>query len=116
MRALLVMLGGSLMLAACGPNAEQQAAANAAAVANQQEASEMAAKVAALAPGQRDGVFIRAIRDAGLPCQGVTGSERGDKPGSWVATCKEGSRHIITFGANGMANVTSFTPQPAPQR
>lgn len=116
MRALLVMLGGSLMLAACGPSAEKQAAANEAAAANAVEAQEMTSKVAALAPGQRDGVFIRAIRDAGLPCQGVTSSEAGEKPGSWVATCQEGSRHIITFGANGMANVTSFTPQPAPQR
>ncbi|KQM23074.1 hypothetical protein ASE73_02300 [Sphingomonas sp. Leaf24] len=116
MRALLVMLGGSLMLAACGPSAEQQAAANQAAIANSQEAQEMTAKVDALAPGQREGVFIRAIRDAGLPCQGVTASERGEKPGSWVATCQEGSRHIITFGANGMANVTSFTPQPAAAR
>ncbi len=116
MRALLVMLGGALMLAACGPSAEQQAAANQAAIANAQEATAMAAKVDALAPGQREGVFIRAIRDAGLPCQGVTASERGEQPGSWVATCKEGSRHVITFGANGMANVTSFTPQPAAQR
>ena len=45
MRGLLVMLGGSLMLAACGPSAEQQAAANQAAMANAQQASEMAAKV-----------------------------------------------------------------------
>ena len=116
MRALLVMLGGSLMLAACGPSAEQQAAANQAAIANSQEAQETATKVDALAPGQREGVFIRAIRDAGLPCQGVTSSERGEQPGSWVATCQEGSRHVITFGANGMANVTSFTPQPAAAR
>lgn len=116
MRAVLVMLGGSLMLAACGPNADQQAQSNAAAVANAQEAQEMATRVDALSPGQRDGVFIRAIRDAGLPCQGVTKSEPGEKPGSWVATCQEGSRHIITFGANGMANVTSFTPQPPAQR
>ncbi len=116
MRALPMILGGSLLLAACGPNAEQQAVANQAAVANAQEAQAMAAKVEALAPGQREGVFIRAIRDAGLPCQGVTAAERGEKPGSWVATCREGSRHIITFGANGMANVTSFTPQPAAQR
>jgi hypothetical protein len=116
MRAFFVTIGGSLMLAACGPSAEQQAAANQAAITNQQEASAMATQVAALAPGQRDGVFIRAIRDAGLPCQGVTSSEKGDKPGSWVATCQEGSRHIITFGANGMANVTSFTPQPAAAR
>ncbi|MEN2747894.1 hypothetical protein [Sphingomonas sp. T9W2] len=116
MRGLLVMLGGSLMLAACGPSAEQQAAANQAAMANAQQASEMAAKVDALAPGQREAVFIRAIRDAGLPCQGVTSAERGEQPGSWVATCREGSRHVITFGANGMANVTSFTPQPAAQR
>ena len=116
MRALLVMLGGSLMLAACGPSAEQQAAANEAAAANAVEAQQMATQVEALSPGQRDGVFIRAIRDAGLRCQGVTSSERGEKPGSWVATCQEGSRHIITFGANGMANVTSFTPQPEPQR
>ena len=111
MRMFLTICAGSLTLAACGPSAEQQAAANAAVVANQQAARDMSNKVAALAPGQRDGVFIRAIRDAGLPCQGVTRSEPGEKPGSWVATCQEGSRHIITFGANGMANVTSFLPQ-----
>ncbi|MGN5374749.1 MAG: hypothetical protein DI632_09645 [Sphingomonas hengshuiensis] len=116
MRAMLAMLGGSLLLSACGPSAQQQAEANAAAVANAQEARETATRVDALTPGQRDGVFIRAIRDAGLPCQGVTGSERGEQPGSWVATCQEGSRHVITFGANGMANVTSFNPLPAPQR
>ncbi|WP_156349116.1 MULTISPECIES: hypothetical protein [unclassified Sphingomonas] len=116
MRGFVMTIAGSLLLAACGPSAQEQAAANAATQASQQQAQEAAAKVAALAPGQRDGVFIRAIRDAGLPCQGVTGSQPGDKPGSWVATCQEGSRHIITFGANGMANVTSFTPQPAPQR
>ncbi|MBD8677455.1 hypothetical protein [Sphingomonas sp. CFBP 13720] len=111
MRGLPLTMLGSLMLAACGPSAQEQAAANETAVANQRQAQEMATKVAALSPGQREGVFIRAIRDAGLPCQGVTGSEPGEKPGSWVATCQEGSRHIITFGANGMANVTSFTPQ-----
>ncbi|MEP9400854.1 hypothetical protein [Sphingomonas sp. VNH70] len=116
MRGLMLTMSGALLLSACGPSAQEQAAANAQAVANQQEASEAAKKVEALAPGQRDGVFIRAIRDAGLPCQGVTASERGETPGSWIATCQEGSRHIITFGANGMANVTSFTPQPAPQR
>ncbi len=116
MRGFILTISGALLLAACGPTPQEQAAANATAAANRQEATEMATKVAALSPGQRDGVFIRAIRDAGLPCQGVTGSEKGEKPGSWVATCREGSRHIITFGANGMANVTSFTPQPAPQR
>ncbi len=77
MRKLMLTIPGALLLSACGPSAQEQAAANAAAVANQQQASEMAAKVEALAPGQREGVFIRAIRDAGLPCQGVTGAERG---------------------------------------
>ncbi|MGB3928782.1 MAG: hypothetical protein WBL20_07445 [Sphingobium sp.] len=50
-------------LASCGPRASKQPEQEAA-----QAPVNQAATVAALPPGQRDGVFFRAIRDAGLDC------------------------------------------------
>ena len=97
----------ALALAGCGggeavPTPEQNAQAA-------QETLAIEARVAALSPGQRNGVFIRAIRDAGLRCQGVVNSERAPPPAraTWIARCTNGSGHIIAFGPNGMAKVTS---------
>lgn len=109
MRNLIFTTAGALLLAACGGGEPQENAAQAA--ANEQSAMEMEQRVAALAPGQREAVFIRAIRDAGVPCQGVTSHEKAPERATWVATCSDGGRHTITFGANGMAQVTSVTPQ-----
>lgn len=109
MRTTIFVIGSALVLAACGGGEPQENAAQAA--ANEQSAIEMEQRVSALAPGQREGVFIRAIRDAGVPCQGVTAQEKAPERATWIATCSDGGRHTITFGANGMAQVTSVTPQ-----
>lgn len=97
---------GALALAAlagCGeveaPSADQNAAVSQGDFQNQ---------VAALPEGQRNGVFIRAIRDAGEECQHVERSERaGEHQGLpvWTAYCAEGSRWTIVVTNDGSATV-----------
>ena len=68
------------------------------------------AAVAALSPEARRGVLFRAIRDAGLPCQGVTEeladtAMRGNPV--WRARCSDGQYHLIQVAPNGNATVIS---------
>lgn len=76
------------------------------------ETVDAAAEVAAMPEGQRNAVFIRAIRDANLPrtCQHVASSasagEIGGAP-AWTATCDDGTNWTIVIGANGIAQVVS---------
>lgn len=94
-----------LPLAACdrgGSQAEQpgQAAADA--------QRDTQARLAAMAEGERNAVFIRAIRDAGFDCQHVdSSSPQGMSAGSptWVATCDKASNWVILIGSNGAAQV-----------
>lgn len=61
---------------------------------------------------QRNVVFVRALLDAGLPCEGVTSSERVDdlngRP-AWRATCVGGTSHRISISPDGTANIASRT-------
>lgn len=72
--------------------------------------SNYTAEVIALPEGQRNAVFFRAIRDARLSCQGVTGSEQiaaiGGKP-TWRARCDDGVAHLIQVMPDGTVNVMS---------
>ena len=73
--------------------------------------SEFQARVAALSEGERNAVFIRAIRDAGKDCQGVTGSQRrSDAAGGeplYVATCTDGASYGVLLGREGTAQVVA---------
>ena len=96
-----LIAGLALAIAACssGQNANAPAA-NAAAPAGNQ--------VAALSEGQRNAVFIRALRDAGLDCQHVDRSESaGTAQGLpvWRATCQGGGEYLIAVGADGTAQI-----------
>jgi hypothetical protein len=88
--------------AACSGDNRNAAATNAA------TAESTGNAVAALSEGQRNAVFIRAIRDAGLECQHVqsstpAGTYRGMPV--WRATCR-GNRHwTIVIGANNEAQI-----------
>ena len=63
--------------------------------------------VSRLEPAARNGVFIRAILDAGYTCQGVTGAtEQPGSPGLWTATCDDGARYGVQIAANGTATVS----------
>lgn len=113
MRKMGVATTAALLLSACGGGekaaneaATANAAANAAADAtNYQEA------VLALAPAARDGVFLRAVRDAGMNCQDVRQTERIDpihgNP-TWRIYCGK-TPHIISLSRDGTAKIISRT-------
>ncbi|WP_298670148.1 hypothetical protein [uncultured Sphingomonas sp.] len=103
--AIAIILAG--FLAACSHEPDNIVANEAVAAANLQDTAALVAKLPA---GQQRGVFMRAIRDAGLPCQDVTDFTRfPDEHGRsiWRAECSNGSQHLIAIGKGGMASVTS---------
>ena len=68
------------------------------------------AQIEALPQGQREGVFLRAIRDSGQECQGVTKSqatETDDGKPAWAATCADGPTYVLVLGADGVMTVLS---------
>ena len=95
-----------LLLAACGGGAPEPTAP-----AGPEEASEFQNQVAELPEGQRNGVFIRAIRDAGKDCQGVTESKLSpDKWNGgplWLARCNDGVWYGVALGREGTAQIVS---------
>ena len=106
----------ALALAACTPAADNNSAANAApadanmAAANGAEPSNALATVLAMPDKQRNIVFVRALLDADIKCDGVVGSKRmPDQEGKpvWLAECKNGSTHMISITPDGTANIMS---------
>lgn len=106
-----------LALAGCTPAAEQNSApepVNAAdtnVTDNGSAAENTTAIVLAMPERQRNIVFVRALMDAGIKCDGVTSSERLEdfdgKP-MWRANCKGGNNsHMITITPDGTANIVS---------
>jgi len=93
------------LLAACKPPVIDEAGTNEAGTEINQ-----AATVAALPRGQRDGVFFRAIRDAGLPCQDVISAEllpaEGDTA-QWRVRCEDKVPHLIAIPPEGLIAVSS---------
>jgi hypothetical protein len=104
MRAFLIVPLLAFATAACSGGGQNQAAGGNAADA----AVPVTSQVAAMSEGQRNGVFIRAIRDAGFDCQHV---ERSVSVGNvenmpaWRATCQGGGEWIIVVAADGSAQV-----------
>lgn len=91
----------ALLTVACGQPAQQQPA-------NQVAPAVIGQRIAALAEGERNAVFIRAIRDAGMDCQQVTGSApaalyRGMPV--WTATCRGGGRWTLVVGPNEVVQI-----------
>lgn len=97
------ILASTLLLAACG------GAPTNTATPVPEGPSAFQNQVAALSDGERNLVFIRAIRDSGKDCQGVTGSERKDVAASpdplWIATCQGGATYGVLIGRDGTAQV-----------
>ncbi|RYD99136.1 MAG: hypothetical protein EOP61_14840 [Sphingomonadales bacterium] len=94
----------ALLVAACGAKpSDTPATPSPAATGN------ATAAVIALSEPQRRAVFLRAIRDAGLDCQGVTMAEQvvvGAAP-RWRAACTDGRDYLIDVAADGTAHVVS---------
>lgn len=102
-----IIVALTLPLAACGSGAEPPSATNISAPED-----DYVARIRALSPGQRDGVLLRAVRDAGRDCQQVTKSDAiPDVMGApaWTATCDNGGIWVVAFNPGGVATVTSAT-------
>ena len=111
----------ALALAACTPAGKNDSAEavnaavadNADVIGNDAAPQNVLAAVLAMPERQRNVVFVRAILDAGLKCEGVTSSERlPDMDGKplWRADCKGGNNsHMITITPDGTANIVSRT-------
>ena len=96
----------ALMAAACGRSEE--------AARNQgvDEAGVESAgnRLAAMPEGQRNAVFIRAIRDARLDCQHVeSSSAAGEYRGMpvWNVRCSGGGDWTVVIGGDGVAQILS---------
>ncbi|RYE04296.1 MAG: hypothetical protein EOP61_01145 [Sphingomonadales bacterium] len=122
MRTMILPALAALALAGCGgraPEAERNVTnvsseepANG--VGNAAETGNALATVLALNDAQRNGVFKRALDDAGLVCDGVASSDRlPDQDGKpmWRANCRglNGTSHMITITPDGMAQIVSRT-------
>ncbi len=113
--ALLCVL--ALALAGCGSandgsNADTPVniAAEPAATGNDAAGGNAASAVLAMNDRQRNVVFIRALMDAGIDCQGVASSTRlPDQDGKplWRANCTNNTAHMITITPDGTANIVS---------
>jgi hypothetical protein len=94
----------ALMAAACGgsgtPSNRQSV--------NRTAPQASGARIAALPEAQRNATFYRAIHDAGLDCQQVTGSAPAepyhDMP-VWTATCRGGGHWTLVVGADEIVQI-----------
>lgn len=105
------VVAAALALAGCGGDGGG-AGSNATAPANDTAGNEAAvnyqAAVLDLSASERDVVMIRAIRDAGIECQQVTGSEQIRGEGLvYRAKCDDGASHVVSIAADGNAQVIS---------
>jgi hypothetical protein len=97
----LMILPLVLALAACGQEESTEDS-------NRMSVRPAGFAVASMPEGQRNAVFIRAIRDAGQDCQQVESS----KPGGayqgmpvWQATCRGGRHWTIVIADDGTAQL-----------
>lgn len=98
-----------LALAACNSKVDNTAQP----APNTTNASEnVATKVASLPENERNGVFLRAIRDADISCRDVTKAEQIEATAgtpTWRAQCEEGDAHLVLIEPDGSAKVISRT-------
>jgi hypothetical protein len=120
MRRRLIATGALvLVLAACGGRGGGAEGANGTTLTNNVSANagsgggDAQNKVDALPEGQRNGVLIRAIRDANLACQQVTESSlspTSNKMPVYFATCEDGAVYAVAIRDDGTATVQPVTP------
>jgi hypothetical protein len=119
-RRIVLPALAALALAGCGQGdsnatgvSNAQAEANAiGAAGNAAGAVNATAAVLAMNDRQRNVVFVRALLDAGLDCQGVASSVRlPDQDGKplWRANCTNNTAHMISVTPDGTANIVSRT-------
>src|SRR5437868_4261888 len=90
-------------IAACGGGQNQAVTANAG-----NAAEPVTNQVAGLSDAQRNGVFIRALRDAGFDCQHVERSVPArtvQNMPAWRTTCQGGAEWTILVAPDGSAQI-----------
>ena len=90
------------MLSACGPGG------GAAPAGNETTSGDYRQRLEAMPEGQRNAVFIRAIRDAQLECQHVEASTpSSDYRGMpvWDVRCSGGGNWTLVVTADGIAQI-----------
>jgi hypothetical protein len=101
----------TMLLAGCGGNSADQRSGNGAAeMPAAVTQGEDAARLEAMPEGERNAVFIRAIRDAHFECQHVEKSaSAGTINGApaWTATCDNGKLWTIIIAKGGNAQVVN---------
>lgn len=118
--ALLLLAAGG-----CGgPAPTQNQAANRSSAANDAAAAQaMGARIAALPEPQRLATFQRAIIDAGMDCQEVTGAAPGGTYHGmpvWNARCRGGGHWTLVIGSGETVQILNanearlLTDQPPP--
>lgn len=119
MRRRLIGTGALVLaLGACGGGGKAAEGDNGAKLTNNIAAAaggggEAQNRVNALPEGQRNGVLIRAIRDAKLACQQVTESSlspTSNKLPVYFATCEDGAVYAVAIADDGTATVQPVTP------
>ena len=100
MRAALL----ATIAAGCGPTGGPSQQGNEAVGST----ADYQARLAAMPEGERNAVFIRALRDARLECQHVDSSESAGEYQNmpvWTARCTGGGNWTIVIGENGVAQI-----------
>lgn len=84
---------------------------------NTAAADAFAAKVTALPQAQRDGVFMRAITDAGFSCQKIVQSAAHaaiqNRP-AWAITCDNNNAYVALATADETLQIVPGRPADAP--
>lgn len=115
MQKTMFVVVAVLAVGACGPvspTGGNEADNRAESAPAAPETADYQQRLRTMADRQRDAVFIRALRDAGISCQGVEGSTYlGTNLGnaSWTATCNDRSQWLITVGSSGVAQIMSLS-------
>ena len=102
-KRILIVGALAALAAGCGSSGDEVAPA-----AETNETVNYQAEVAAMPEGQRNAVFIRAIRDADLECQHVESSTSGgtyEGMPVWNVRCDQDGNWTIVIGDNGIAQV-----------
>lgn len=97
----------TLLLAACGGTGAHDTASTNTAVAATNGTDTAA--IRALPAGQRDAVFLRAVRDSGASCQQVTQATEqkvAAGPSTWAVECDRQGRFVVSIDTGGVATVT----------
>jgi hypothetical protein len=106
----------ALVLAGCNKAPSEKPANNAAAANASGPKVDYVAEIRAMDPPLRRGTFLRAIRDAGQPCQEVRKEYETEPVGgqaSWSAECDNGAQWIVIVQRDGNAKVTNaVNPKP----